>query len=317
MESHYLGLQEQSDSQLQSNESGTIWSTSAESDSGINLCTEADSGSTSSTHEDCEKNEAFIFEEQLACTNNNLSKEAHEECGKNMASTEEKTDCTENVSVVSKESHEDCGKNIASTEEEPDCTENVLVVSKESHEDCGKNIVTNEGEPTSITHEDQAIKTTQEGEHGSLKNEVIATVQEELTQEGEHSGLKNEVTMTSQEFARSIVVAHIHEPNCTETEHTSNNMSTKTTHIQEMSDNFSIDSTFVDVCTSIAVAENTVALSSLPLVQGARTSTPVSDASDDEVPLSKLIPKGFKIKKNVKSQKTGTNNKRITRSAKL
>ena len=289
MESHYLGLQEQSDSQLQSNESGTIWSTSAESDSGINLCTEADSGSTSSTHEDCEKKEAFIFEEQLACTNNNLSKEAHEECG----------------------------KNIASTEEEPDCTENVLVVSKESHEDCGKNIVTNEGEPTSITHEDQAIKTTQEGEHGSLKNEVIATVQEELTQEGEHSGLKNEVTMTSQEFARSIVVAHIHEPNCTETEHTSNNMSTKTTHIQEMSDNFSIDSTFVDVCTSIAVAENTVALSSLPLVQGARASTPVSDASDDEVPLSQLIPKGFKIKKNVKSEKTGTNNKRITRSAKL
>ena len=88
----------------------------------------------------------------------------------------------------------------------------------------------------------------------------------------------------------------------------------RSTSIQEMSDNLSIDSTFVDLCTSIAVAENTVALSSLPPVQGARASTPVSDASDDEVPLSQLIPKGFKIKKNVKS---GTNNKRITRSAKL
>ena len=258
MESHYLGLQEQSDSQMQSNESGTIWSTSAESDSGINLCTEADFGSTSSTHEDCEKKEAFIFEEQLACTNNNLSKESHEECG----------------------------KNITSIEEEPDCTENVLVVSKESHEDCGKNIVTNEGEPTSITHEDQAIKTTQEGEHGSLKNEVTTTVQEELTmstatthiqesnctkneytsitdddraikttQEGEHSGLKNEVIITSQEeFTMSTTIAHIQEPNCTKNEHTSNNMSTKTTHIQEMSDNLTINSTFVDVCTSIAIA---------------------------------------------------------------
>ena len=276
MESHYLGLQEQSDSQLQSSESGTIWSTSAESDSGINLCTEADSGSTSSTHEDYEKKEAFIFEEQLACTNNNLSKESHEECGKNIASVEEEPDCTENVLVVSIEAHEECGKNIASNEEEPDCTEN---------------------EHTSITHEDQAIKTTQEGRHGGLKKEVTITNQEE--------------------FTMNTTIAHIQEPNCTETEHTSNNMSTKTTHIQEMSDNFSIDSTFVDVCTSIVVAENTVALSSLPLVQGARASTPISDASDDEVPLSQLIPKGFKIKKNVKSQKTGTNNKRITRSGKL
>ena len=84
-----------------------------------------------------------------------------------------------------------------------------------------------------------------------------------------------------------------------------------------MSDNLTINSTFVDVCTSIAVAENIVSLSSLPLVQGARTSTPVSNVFDDEVPLSKLMPKGFTIKKNVKSQKTGTNNKRITRSVKL
>ena len=238
MESHYLGLQEQSDSQLQSNESGTIWSTSAESDSGINLCTEADSRSTSSTHEDCEKKEAFIFEEQLACTNNNLSKESHEECGKNIASTDEEPDCTENVLVVAIEAHEECGKNIASNEEELDCIEN---------------------EHTSIPHEDQAIKTTQEGEHGGLKNEVTITSQEE--------------------FTMSTAIAHIQEPNCTENEHTSNNMSTKTTHIQEMSDNLTINNTFVDVCTSIAVAENTVSLSSLPLVQGARTSTPVSDAT--------------------------------------
>ena len=84
-----------------------------------------------------------------------------------------------------------------------------------------------------------------------------------------------------------------------------------------MSDNLTINNTFVDVFTRIAVAENTFALSSLTLVQGAHTSTLVLDASYDEVPLSKLIPKGYKIKKNVKSLKTSTNNKRITRLAKL
>ena len=386
------------------NESGTSWSTSSESDSHqsqnqINLCKEADSGSTSSTHEDCEKNEAFICEEQLACTNNTMSKEAYE-CGKNMASTEEKTDCTDNVAsaqektdnvasaeekndnvasaeentdctdnvasaqekadnvasaeektdnvasaeektdnvasaeektdctdnvlVLSKDSHEDHGKNIASNEEELDCTENVLVVSCEAHEDRGKNIafpedkpdctesheecrannVTNEGGPdctqsehTSITQEDQAITTTQAGTR--LKNEVTSTVQEELT-------------MTT-------ATVHIQESNKNECIGIGDDdraiKIARSTSIQEMSDNLSIDSTFVDLCTSIAVAENIVALSSLPPVQGARASTPVSDASDDEVPLSQLIPKGFKIKKNVKSEKYRTSIKRITRSA--
>ena len=368
----------QSDSQLFTNESGTSWSTSSESDSHqsqnqINLCKEADSGSTSSTHEDCEKNEAFICEEQLACTNNTMSKEAyecgknmasteekieaHEECGKNMASTEEKTDCTDNVAsaqektdnvasaeektdnvasaeektdctdnvlVLSKDSHEDHGKNIASNEEGLDCTENVLVVSCEAHEDRGKNIafpedkldctesheecrannVTNEGGPdctqsehTSITQEDQAITTTQAGTR--LKNEVTSTVQEELT-------------MTT-------ATVHIQESNKNECIGIGDDdraiKIARSTSIQEMSDNLSIDSTFVDLCTSIAVAENIVALSSLPPVQGARASTPVSDASDDEVPLSQLIPKGFKIKKNVKSEKYRTSIKRITRSA--
>ena len=391
----------QSDSQLFTNESGTSWSTSSESDSHqsqnqINLCKEADSGSTSSTHEDCEKNEAFICEEQLACTNNTMSKEAyecgknmasteekieaHEECEKNMASTEEKTDCTDNgpsaqektdnvasaeekndnvasaeektdctdnvasaqektdnvasaeektdctdnVLVLSKDSHEDHGKNIASNEEELDCTENVLVVSCEAHEDRGKNIafpedkpdctesheecrannVTNEGGPnctqsehTSITQEDQAITTTQAGTR--LKNEVTSTVQEELT-------------MTT-------ATVHIQESNKNECIGIGDDdraiKIARSTSIQEMSDNLSIDSTFVDLCTSIAVAENIVALSSLPPVQGARASTPVSDASDDEVPLSQLIPKGFKIKKNVKSEKYRTSIKRITRSA--
>ena len=101
-------------------------------------------------------------------------------------------------------------------------------------------------------------------------------------------------------------------------------MSNTTTHIQvqqhvenKMSANLTINSTFVNVCRSIVVAKNTTALSSLPLVQGACTSTPVSNVFDDEVPLTKLIPKVFKIKKNVKSQKTGTDNKRITRSTKL
>ena len=329
------------------NESGTSWSTSSESDSHqsqnqINLCKEADSGSTSSTHEDCEKNEAFICEEQLACTNNTMSKEAyecgknmasteekieaHEECGKNMASTEEKTDCTDNVLVLSKDSHEDHGKNIASNEEGLDCSENVLVVSCEAHEDRGKNIafpedkldctesheecrannVTNEGGPdctqsehTSITQEDQAITTTQAGTR--LKNEVTSTVQEELT-------------MTT-------ATVHIQESNKNECIGIGDDdraiKIARSTSIQEMSDNLSIDSTFVDLCTSIAVAENIVALSSLPPVQGARASTPVSDASDDEVPLSQLIPKGFKIKKNVKSEKYRTSIKRITRSAKL
>ena len=51
-------------------------------------------------------------------------------------------------------------KDIASTEEEPDYTKN---------------------EHTSISHEDQPIKTSQEGEHGGLKKEVTITIQEELT----------------------------------------------------------------------------------------------------------------------------------------
>ena len=257
-------------------------------------------------HEECGKNMAST-EEKI---------EAHEECGKNMASTEEQTDCTDNVLVVStdnvlvlsKDSDEEYGKNIASNEEELDCTENAhedrgkniafpedKPDCTESHEECRANNVTNEGGPdctqsehTSITQEDQAIMTTQAGTR-SLKNEVTATVQEELT-------------MTT-------AIVHIQESNKNEcTGIIDDDRGIK------MSDNLSIDSTFVDLCTSIAVAENTVALSSLPPVQGARASTPVSDASDDEVPLSQLIPKGFKIKKNVKS---GTNNKRITRSAKL
>ena len=285
-----------------------------------------------------------MSKEAYECGNNMASTEekieAHEECGKNMASTEEKTDCTDNVAsaeektdctdnvlVLSKDSHEDHGKNIASNEEELDCTENVLVVSCEAHEDRGKNIafpedkpdctesheecrannVTNEGGPdctqsehTSITQEDQAITTTQAGTR-CLKNEVTSTVQEELT-------------MTT-------ATVHIQESNKNECIGIGDDdraiKIARSTSIQEMSDNLSIDSTFVDLCTSIAVAENIVALSSLPPVQGARASTPVSDASDDEVPLSQLIPKGFKIKKNVKSEKSGTNNKRITRSAKL
>ena len=73
--------------------------------------------------------------------------------------------------------------------------------------DCTKN------EYTSITDDDRAIKTTQEGEH---------------------SGLKNEVTITNQEeFTMSTIIAHIHEPNCTENEHTSithEDRAIKTTH---------------------------------------------------------------------------------------
>ena len=281
-------------------------------------------------HEECEKNMAST-EEKTDCTDNVASAQektdnvaSAEEKTDNVASAEEKTDCTDNVLVLSKDSHEDHGKNIASNEEELDCTENVLVVSCEAHEDRGKNIafpedkpdctesheecrannVTNEGGPnctqsehTSITQEDQAITTTQAGTR--LKNEVTSTVQEELT-------------MTT-------ATVHIQESNKNECIGIGDDdraiKIARSTSIQEMSDNLSIDSTFVDLCTSIAVAENIVALSSLPPVQGARASTPVSDASDDEVPLSQLIPKGFKIKKNVKSEKYRTSIKRITRSA--
>ena len=37
---------------------------------------------------------------------------------------------------------------------------------------------------------------------------------------------------------------------------------------------------------------------------------------DDEVPLSSLLPHGFKMKKGVKSEKNETKNRRITRSRK-
>ena len=223
--------------------------------------------------------------------------EAHEECGKNMASTEEKTEAheecgkntdnvlvvsTDNVLVLSKDSDEEYGKNIASNEEELDCTENAQM-------DRGKNIAFPEDKPDCTESHEEPDCTDKPDCTRSLKNELTATVQEELT-------------MTT-------AIVHIQESNKNEcTGIIDDDRGIK------MSDNLTIDSTFVDLCTSIAVAENTVALSSLPPVQGARASTPISDASDDEVPLSQLIPKGFKIKKNVKS---GTNNKRITRSAKL
>ena len=136
--------------------------------------------------------------------------------------------------------------------------------------------------------------TTHIHEPNYTEDEAIKT-----TQEGEHDGLKNEVTITSlEEFTMSTATTHTEEQ-----QHVEN----------KMSDNLTINNTFVYVYTSIAVAENTVALSSLPPVLTTRTSTRVSDASDDEVRLSKLIPKGFKIKKNIKSQKDGTNNKHITR----
>ena len=77
---------------------------------------------------------------------------------------------------------------------------------------------------------------------------------------------------------------------------------------QEINDN-TINCIFVDVCPYQEVTINEIVPSSL-------VSDVVPSPSDDEVPLSSLLPRGFKMKKGVKSEKNETKNRRITRSRK-
>ena len=65
-----------------------------------------------------------------------------------------------------------------------------------------------------------------------------------------------------------------------------------------------IDKIFLEVCASQAVVVEHKVPSSLP------------PPSDDELPLSSLVPRGFKMKKGVKSEKIVTKNRRIRRSRK-
>ena len=73
--------------------------------------------------------------------------------------------------------------------------------------------------------------------------------------------------------------------------------------LQEISGK-TIDHIFLEVCASQAVAIEHIVSSSL------------ASPSDDELPLSSLLPRGFKMKKGVKSEKNETKNRRITRSRK-
>ena len=72
---------------------------------------------------------------------------------------------------------------------------------------------------------------------------------------------------------------------------------TDSTHEEQINAN-TIDKIFLEVCASQAFAIEHKVPSSLP------------PPSDDELPLSSLLPRGFKMKKSV------TKNRRITRSRK-
>ena len=62
-----------------------------------------------------------------------------------------------------------------------------------------------------------------------------------------------------------------------------------------------IDYIFLELCASQEVAIKHIVPSSL------------ASPSDDELPLSSLLPRGFKMKKGVKSEKNETKNRCITR----
>ena len=79
---YYLGLQEQGDSQIPLDDSSTIWSNLDDSS------TEADDNHTT-THEDCEMTIAFNFEEEQACTKNDVSSIIHKESANEEATQED------------------------------------------------------------------------------------------------------------------------------------------------------------------------------------------------------------------------------------
>ena len=127
------------------------------------------------------------------------------------------------------------------------------------------------------------------------KNQVSSIINEEFamttttTQEEEHVCTTNTVLLQN--------TSSTHE----EEQHQLKNRVTR--DFQEINAN-TIDRIFLEVCASQAVAIEHNVPSSL------------ASPSDDELPLSSLLPRGFKMKKGVKSEKNETQNRRITRSRK-
>ena len=174
----------------------------------------------------------------------------------------------------------------------------------------------------------EKVKLTQGEDDGCTMNEVY---EETLaaTQEGE-CGTTNDVSV--QNTASSLHLEHSNnvavvstqgeEHDCTtnivvvvstqDEEHVQDEeqvvepgklMNDTSNDLQEISGK-TIDRIFLEVCASQAVATEHIVPSSL------------ASPSDDELPLSSLLPRGFKMKKGVKSEKNETKNMRITRSRK-
>ena len=179
------------------------------------------------------------------------------------------------------------------------------------------------------------VKLTQGEDHGCTKNEVcvqnttsslnlgqgcIIKETPATTQEEGECGTTNEVSV--QNTASSLHLEQVSnlingefamKTSTQDEEHvcTPNNVVVEpgklkndtSNDLQEISGK-TIDRIFLEVCASQAVAIEHIVPSSL------------ASPSDDELPLSSLLPRGFKMKKGVKSEKNETKNRRITRSRK-
>ena len=242
--------------------------------------------SDSSQEEECEISQ----EEELEWTKNEVSNEFYEEEAGNVnLSTHQEHDCNLQESVATSQDEEQggatnevCVQNTASTGHMgQDCFIKEIVATNQEEEQGG------------ATNEDIVNM----GQDCTIK-EIVATIEEE-----EQGGTtKNQVSsFIDEEFA--LKMATTQEEEHVRTTNTVLLQNTGSTHEEQINAN-TIDKIFLEVCASQAVAVEHKVPSSLP------------PPSDDELPLSSLLPPGFKMKKGVKSEKIVTKNRRITRSRK-
>ena len=149
----------------------------------------------------------------------------------------------------------------------------------------------------------EIVATTQEEEQGGTTNHM-SYQNTASSLHLEQDCTKNQVSsFINEEFAMKMATTQEEEHVCTT--NTVLLQNTGSTHEEQINAN-TIDKIFLEVCASQAVAVEHKVPSSLP------------PPSDDELPLSSLLPRGFKMKKKkgVKSEKSVTKNRRITRSRK-
>ena len=158
----------------------------------------------------------------------------------------------------------------------------------------------------------EIVATNQEEEQGGATNEDIVHMGQDCTikeivatiEEEEQGGTtKNQVSsFIDEEFA--LKMATTQEEEHVRTTNTVLLQNTGSTHEEKINAN-TIDKIFLEVCVCVSGSCNR-----------AQGSLKLAPPSDDELPLSSLLPRGFKMKKGVKSEKIVTKNRRITRSRK-